>query len=436
MSETDRRLKDQLNANQAKRERMCLEILSVQQDYTDLLPRLPKGGPDGGRDIQGFHRGELFFGAVGFVNDATDTDEHRSQIQRKFGDDLDNALKPKEDKPIPKGFVFLTNVGLTPTIIADLQRAAYGRGISHCEIFDRERLRIILDSNRGYATRFRYLDISLNDAEQKDFFSAWADGITTLIGAGIKGIDQTTKKIQFLLESQLLLDHLVTVVKLDAPLWDVCKGEFFFQTMLSLRVHAQGLMGFYFGGGTDKIVETPEEQKNRQREWSENSQYNFGFSWIIPDTEQHLPYKEGKLEHPKGDAEDRMEHIKTAGSHGMLDVQQDVLRFTMLSEPFLDRFQPTCKLLELERSMVLFDCSKEIAEHISEIKIFGGGYELLKLGRGEFRLENGSFDRLTVPREGKHEADSHEWITIRPSGLNSAFSMELMHTTPKRYDWN
>jgi hypothetical protein len=438
MSETDRRLKDQLNANQAKRERMCLEILSVQDGYTDLQPRLPKGGPDGGRDIQGFYKGELCFGAVGFVNDASDTEQHRLQIQRKFSDDLENAMKPKDDKPTPKGFVFLTNVGLTPGIIADLQRLAYGVGIGYCEILDRERLRIILDSNRGYAIRFRYLDISLSDAEQKDFFSAWADGITSLIGSGIKGIDQTTKKIQFLLESQLLLDHLATIVKLDAPIWEVCKGEFFFQTMLSLRVHSQGLLAFYFGGGTDKIIEGPDKRQTQGRELTKNSQYSFGFNWIIPDTEQHLPYKglEDKLQYPKGDNEDRMEHIKTSGSHGILDVQQNMLHFTMLSEPFLQRFQPTCKLLELDRSMVLFDCSKEIADHISEITIYGGGYELLKLDRGDFKCEKGSYDRLTVPQEAKHEADSHEWITLRPSNLNSAFSIELMHKTPKRYDWS
>ena len=439
MSETDRRLKDQLNANLAKRERMCLEILSVQDNYTDLQPRLPKGGPDGGRDIQGFYKGELCFGAVGFANDATDTEQHRTYIQSKFRDDLENALKPKEDKPRPKGFVFLTNVGLTPGIIGELQRLAYGQGIGHCEILDRERLRIILDSNRGYAIRFRYLDISLSDAEQKDFFSAWADGITSLIGSGIKGIDQTTKKIQFLLKSQLLLDQLATVVKLDASIWEVCKGEFYFQTMLSLRVHSQGLMAFYFGGGTDKIVETPDNAQTQGRELTRNSQYGFGFSWILPDTEQQLPYKghEDKLEYPKGTLdEDRMEYIKTSGSRGVLDVQGNTLYFTMLSEPFLFRFQPTCKLLELHRSMVLFDCSKEIADHISEITIFGGGYELLKLNRSDFRCDVGSYDRLNVPQEGKQEADSHEWITLRPAELSSAFSIDLMDKTPKRYDWS
>jgi hypothetical protein len=439
MSETDRRLKDHLNTNQAKRERMCLEILSVQDGYTDLQPRVPKGGPDGGRDIQGFYKGELCFGAVGFVNDASDTDQHRSQIQSKFTDDLENALKFKAEKPTPKGFVFLTNVGLTPGIIGDLQKLAYGRGLSYCEILDRERLRIILDSNRGYAIRFRYLDISLSDSEQKDFFSAWADGITSLIGSGIKGIDQTTKRIQFLLESQLLLDDLGVIVKLDAPIWEVCKGEFFFQASLSLRVHSQGLVGFAFGGGTEEIVETRDEWQARGRGFAKNNQYGFGFSWIIPGTEQYLPFKEieDRLEFPKGfDNKVGMQYVRTSGSQGILEVQRDSLYFSILSEPFLFRSQPTCKLLELHGCMILFDCSKEIADHISEILIVGGGYELLKLDRSDFTTAKGSYDRLKVPKNAKHQADSHEWITLRPSAGSSAFSIDLMHKTPKRYDWN
>ncbi|MCP1854232.1 MULTISPECIES: hypothetical protein [unclassified Bradyrhizobium] len=439
MSETDRRLKDHLNTNQAKRERMCLEILTVQDGYTELQPRLPKGGPDGGRDIQGLFRGDLFFGAVGFVNDATDTNQHRKQIQGKFSDDLDNALKSNPDKPTPKGFVFLTNVGLTPGIIADLQRSAYERRVSYCEILDRERLRIILDSNRGYAIRLRYLDIPLSDAEQKDFFSAWADGITSLIGSG-KGIDQTTKRIQFLLESQLLLDDLSVIVKLDSPIWEACKGEFLFQTTLTLRVHSQGLVGFSFGGGTKTIVESPDEEQARGQKLTRNSQYGFGFSWIMPETEQHLPFKgtEDKQEYPKGVArtDTGMQYIRTSGSSAILEAQRNILHFTVLSEPFLFRFEPTCKLLELHGSMILFDCNKEIADHISEILIVGGGYELLKLNRRDLNFEKGRYERLKLPKEAKQQADSHEWIIIRPSRSISAFSIDLMHKTPKRYDWD
>lgn len=418
---------------------MCLEILSVQQDYTDLQPRLPKGGPDGGRDIQGFYKGDPCYGAVGFVNDATDTEQHRSAIQKKFGDDLDNALKEKEGKPVPKSFVFFTNVGLTPSIIKDLQKQAYDRGIINCEIFDRERLRIVLDSNRGYAIRFRYLDISLSDAEQKDFFSAWADDITSLIGSGIKGIDRTTKRIQFLLESQLLLDSLRTIVKLDAPIWDVCKGEFFFETTLTLRVHSQGLLGVTYGGGTRSISESLEELKKRGKRSTRNTQYGFGFSWIMRNSDQDSLFEgcEDTLEFPKGiETDNGIRYVKTSASEGVLDVQNEALSFSALSEPFLFRYQPTCKLLELHGCMILFDCSKEIADHVSEIAIVAGGYELLKLSRSDIKIANGTYDRLKVPKGEKQEAESHEWKTLRPSKMSSAFSLDLMHKTPRRYDWD
>lgn len=416
---------------------MCLEILSVQEGYSELQPRLPKGGPDGGRDIQGLYKGNLFFGAAGFVNDATDTEEHRKQIQGKFRDDLDNALKVKEGKPNPAGFVFLTNVGLTPTIIGDLQKSAYVKGISYCEIYDRERIRIILDSNRGYAIRFRYLDISLSDAEQKDFFSAWADDITSLIGSGISGIDQTTKRIQFLLESQFLLDSLGTIVRFDRPIWDVCQGQFFFQTSLTLRVHSEGLVGFTFGGGTKEIAETLDEWETKGRKFTKNSQYGFGFSWLIPGTEQYRPF-DGKeeVEFPQGiSGEGKMKYIRTSSSSGVLEVQNNYLYFGILNEPFLFRVQPTCKLIELHDCMLVFQCSKELSNHISEIAIIGGGYDLLKIKKDDFSSVQGSFERLKIPKEGNLKADSHEWVTLRPSTGYSAFSIDLMHKTPKRYDW-
>ncbi len=418
---------------------MCLEILSVQDDYTDIRPRLPKGGPDGGRDLQGYYKENMLFGAVGFVNDATDLDQHRKQIRAKFEEDLENAIRPKKDGTTrPEAFAFFTNVGLTPGIISDLQKLAYTSGMDFCEIFDRERMRIVLDSNRGYAIRFRYLDIPLSDAEQKDFFGAWADEINSAIGSGLKGIDQTTKRIQFLLESQMLLNSLATIVKLDTSLWDACGGEFFFQTMLSLRVHSQGFIGVTYGGGTKEITESFDELNSRRKGLSRNSQYGFGFSWLLPETPMYHRYvdRAEKLEHPKNAKEDeRLEYIRTSFSSGVLEVDKSHLNFQALSTPFLDRFQPTCKMIELDGCMILFECTAEIAEHIDQIIIVGGGYELLNLSKADFQTVTGSFDRLKVPIEGKQEEDSHDWVTLRPSEMSSCFSIDLMSKTPRRYDW-
>ncbi|MDD9709147.1 hypothetical protein PVW53_17660 [Seohaeicola sp. SP36] len=439
MSETDRRLKDYLNTNQAARERMCLEILSVQEGYSDVSPRLPKGGPDGSRDIQSFYRDDLCFGAVGFVNDAGDGNEHRKQIKKKFKEDLKNALSEKKDgTPPPKAFVFLTNVGLTPGIISELKEHARGKGISYCDIFDREILRVALDSNRGYAIRHRYLDISLSDAEQKEFFTAWGDKINSIIGSGLKDLHKTTKRIQFLMEAQFTLDHLATVVRLDSNIWEACEGEFFFQTMLSLRVHSDGLLGITFGGGTKKIQETLAEWQARGKKHTKNSEFGFGFSWLIPNTPHHARYVRdvNNLEHPKNiNGEEKLDYVRTSGSSGILEVDQKALYFKTLSEPFIERYQPTCKLQELDGCMLLFESSREIAEHIEEIAIIAGGYELLTIKKGDFELQPGSFERLKLPKEAKQEPDSHDWVTVRPSGFPSCFSIDLMGRTPRRYDW-
>ena len=86
--------------------------------------------------------------------------------------------------------------------------------------------------------------------------------------------------------------------------------------------------------------------------------------------------------------------------------------------------------------MITFECSKEIAEHVSEIVIFGGGYELLKVDRSDLRIEKGSYDHLKVPKDEKHEPTSHEWMRLSPHDHSSFFSIDLMDKTPKRYNWS
>ncbi|WP_339744813.1 hypothetical protein [uncultured Maricaulis sp.] len=439
MSETERRLKDYLDSRQAGRERMCLEILSVQHGFSDVRPRLPKGGPDEARDIQALYEGELCFGAVGFVNGATDTQQHRKQIKKKFESDLGAAFRVKRDQtPNPKSFVFFTNVGLTPGIITSLQKLAYKNGVQHCDIFDRERIRVALDSNRGYAIRSRYLDLQLNDAEQKDFFSAWGDEINSAIGAKFQGIDRTTKRIQFLLEANIPLNQLGTKVKLDSSIWDSCQGEFFFQTYLSLRAHSDGLLGLTFGGGNARIVETLEEWEERGKGRTKNSQYSFGFSWIMPDTLEHSRYVENVdgLEYPtKLGGEVHEDEIRTSRSVSILEVDRTQFYFESLSEPFIERFQPTCNLLELDGCTILFDCNPEIADHIVEITLVAGGYELLKLSSSDFCPEPSNSNRLRFPTEAKLLVGSHKWVALRPSNSNSCFTLDLMGETPTRYDW-
>src|SRR5580700_4964053 len=137
---TDERLKSYLDTNQLAREQMCLALLRIDKRFTDVRPRHPRGGPDGARDMEAvFNGAQSVFGAVGFVNQATDIEEHKKKAIKKFADDLTEALK---QNPRPDVFVFFTNVNLTVAEKDQLIRDAQARGLAHAEIVDRERLRI------------------------------------------------------------------------------------------------------------------------------------------------------------------------------------------------------------------------------------------------------------------------------------------------------
>ena len=75
--QTDERLKSYLDTNQLHREQLCRAILAIDKRFSDVRPRHPRGGPDGGRDIEALFRDEsLAYGAVGFVNQANDSKDH------------------------------------------------------------------------------------------------------------------------------------------------------------------------------------------------------------------------------------------------------------------------------------------------------------------------------------------------------------------------
>jgi len=109
--QTDEKLKSYLDTNQLHREQMCRAVLATDKRFMDVRPRHPRGGPDGGRDIQAIFRDELTaFGAVGFVNQANDSEEQKKKIKNKFSDDLESAISAE---PKLKAFVFFTNINLT-----------------------------------------------------------------------------------------------------------------------------------------------------------------------------------------------------------------------------------------------------------------------------------------------------------------------------------
>lgn len=183
--------------SQETRERMCLGVLALDSRFSNIKPRRPKGGPDGGRDIEALfdYNREVVWGAVGFRNNVTDSSEDKKWVENKFKHDIDSA---KNEYPKLWGFVFFTNVDLTPTEFSKLQQYAYSKGLSFADIFYRERLRIALDEASGLSLRYQYLDIRLSEAEQAAFFAEYGSQIESLLHKGFGAIDERLRRIEFL----------------------------------------------------------------------------------------------------------------------------------------------------------------------------------------------------------------------------------------------
>lgn len=211
--ETDERLRNWLDSNQLARERLCLAILSLDKRFSNVRPRHPRGGPDAGRDLEAlFQGGRAAFGAVGFLNSVSDSPAEKKSIERKFTTDLSRALGADNTLKV---FVFLTNVSLTLGEKKALEESANARGIEVVDIFDRERIRIALDSTDGLAARVQYLGLQLSDAEQAAFFARWGEDISGLITKSAAAVESKLGRIEFLQEQNRPLHNLSFHFKLS-----------------------------------------------------------------------------------------------------------------------------------------------------------------------------------------------------------------------------
>lgn len=191
---TEERLRTWALAQEA-RERLCLGVLALDLRYTNVKPRRPKGGPDGGRDIEAvFDNREIVWGGVGFRASATDSADDKRWVAQKFEDDIDSAIAAN---PQIWGFVFFTNVDLTPGELRTLERTARDLGLSFIDVFYRERLRIVLDSPRGLALRYQYLGISLSEPEQAAFFAEYGLQLESLLHRGFSQVDERLRRLEF-----------------------------------------------------------------------------------------------------------------------------------------------------------------------------------------------------------------------------------------------
>jgi len=105
-----------------------------------------------------------------------------------------------------KVFVSFTNVALSAGEKDALIEHGKANGVQQTDIFDRERIRIHLDSPEGLAVRYQYLAIPLSDAEQAAFFARWGSELETLISKSVNSLQDRLSRIEFSSSEPALLN--------------------------------------------------------------------------------------------------------------------------------------------------------------------------------------------------------------------------------------
>lgn len=416
--QTDERIKSYLDTNQLHREQMCRAILSIDQRYTDVRPRHPRGGPDGGRDLEAIYReNHTAYGAVGFVNQANDSSEQKRSIQEKFSSDLKSALSANNQLD---AFVFFTNINLTIGEKESLISTARASNIVHCEIFDRERIRISLDAPDGFSIRFQYLNISLSEEEQASFFAKWGDDIQQVISSGFKNIENGINRLLFLEESRNPLHHFTISFELKEKYPAEEIGHFRAFCSMYLKEIKENIFGIIFGSS---------DRSNRMRGdikedfTLEKSGIKYGIS--SGQWESHID-----LENRLSDDEtnEKYKQVGSSSSIGKDDVE--FIGISYQKDCFI-RYMPTISLKDLDEAMFLPILNKSLAEKVKAIHIYSDGYKIQELGSGDFSIDSGEFEPH-IPAQFTDEELIDPWVKIRPSNFTSAFHIRFFEKTPKR----
>lgn len=416
--ETDERIKNFLDTNQLARERMCRDILAIDKQFSDVKPRHPRGGADGGRDIQAIYRGEqIVFGAIGFMNQANDSVKQKKTIKKKFKDDLNSATNANSEFEV---FIFFTNINLTISEKDELMRIAKKEGIFYCDIFDRERIRIALDTPDGFSIRFEYLKIPLTEAEQASFFSRWGDDIQSLISSGFQKVESTLNRVLFLQEANSPILSLIITLELNKKYSAKDIGHFRIFCHLILKEPKHKILSILFGS-SDKLTRMmkgeDEATNNNKVDLKEGIKHGISSGqW-----EQYIDITNDKVSH------ETWTNVGSSLSKGIDEVE--FLSISYRKNEFI-RFSPVISLKDLDDAIFLLFLNESLAKKIKAIHIYSNGYKLKKVGLSSIKVDT-SVIEPNIPVKFNDKEMNEQWVKVRPKAL-SAFDIRFFEDTPRR----
>lgn len=394
---TEERLRNWLDSNQVQRERLCIALLSLNKTYSSIKPRRPKGGPDGGRDIEAIYQGRFIaYGAVGFRNSVSDSPDDKRWVQKKFSDDLLSALKTNKEL---KAFIFFTNIDLTPAEEESLILEAKSQGVLFTEVFYRERLRILLDSVEGLAARYIYLGISLSEAEQAAFFERFGSQLEELIISRFKSVDNKLARLEFLQETTKPVRSIFAFVQL--------KNDYPAEALRNFRVLFK-INSYY---NDNELYIGGESLQNRERE--------------LVGRNNFVLFLNAAQEFANEDVFSVVEHNRLV--FGCV--------FNSGKSPFIN-------MGELEQSMIVIYVTKPLIDQIIKVGLVVNGYALLSADYGDIDFSYGKYKPTSdwpfsmnlddLPLYGIYSLNTHkkELLELKLAGTWSPFRLEFGHVTP------
>lgn len=417
--QTEERLKSYLDTNQLHREQLCRAVLALDKRFSEVRPRHPRGGPDGGRDIEAvFKKEQRAFGAVGFVNGANDSSEQKRDIKKKFREDLSSALTAASDLQV---FVFLTNINLTVGEKDELVAEAKAKKLFFCEVFDRERLRITLDEPDGFSARFQYLGINLSAEEQASFFAKWGDDIQSLVTNGFQRLEATIDRVLFLQESSDVLSTLTFQFELDRTYAADEIGHFRAFCYMHLVEPKLKIFQILFGASDrSNRFRSDVTDKSLDQKGIKNGIGGVAF-------EEYFDFDD-KPPSEKKDEEERFTQVRWSSGIGMDPVQSIWISYSH-ADSWL-RFEPRLQLRDFDGATYLPNLNSALAEKVKCIHVYANGYKLDEIPRSSFKIDASTFES-PVPHTFDAEEMTDPWVRIRPQDA-SAFAISFASKTPLR----
>ena len=430
--ETDVRLKSYLDTNQFARERLAASVLSLDARVRGLSQSHPRGGPDGGRDLQGTVQVSNeyipFVAAVGFVNNATDSQAQIRRIFKKFIEDI--TSKYIRDHKI-RAFFFVTNLSLPLSVKADLEAKARKIGFIFVEFFDRDRISLVLNSPDGLCTRQQVLGINLSESEQASFFAKWGVSIEGLITERMASLHDAAEHIEFLVESARPIRRIQAVAQFSNSVQSSELGHVRFFCMIALQTPVKKTWWLRFG-----ISDNHSRAYRNGSHQYDPKKNGYAGGFVNTQTEKVFDvdiFDEKAVEEwakDKSDTDGRLTRNVYGDKMGFDSPRSSITNITAnyYAEGIISS-KDDMSIQDIDGSMIIFACNASMYKFIKSVNLYADAYHIFSFEYPQPLALGRKFGGTSM-HFSDNELDD-EWISLVPQHA-TCYRVDFSSRRPRR----